>query len=296
MNGYQNCKLCPRECGVNRVDTKGYCGMSDSLFLARAALHFWEEPCISGNNGSGTVFFSGCNMKCVYCQNHSIAIGETGKAVSFERLCEIYFELKEKGANNINLVTPSHYLPHVIKSIERAKLMGFDLPFVYNTSAYEKTESIKALDGLIDIYLPDYKYFLSKDSKKYSNAPDYPSVALKAIDEMHRQVSPNAFNDGIMQRGIIIRHLLLPGKVIESKLALKCLYERYGDSVYLSIMNQYTPLSHVECLPELNRRVSNREYNSLCDYAAGLGIKNAYIQNGETAMESFIPSFDFEGI
>lgn len=293
---YFNCKLCPRECSVDRSRNRGVCGMGDTPALARAALHFWEEPCISGKNGSGAVFFSGCALRCVYCQNRSIATGNVARDVSCERLTEIYFELKEKGANNINLVSASHFLPHVISSIESAKKQGFDLPFVFNTSGYEKVESLKRLDGLIDIYLPDYKYAVVDDAKKYSSCPDYPEIALSAIDEMLRQQPKTIIEDAIMKQGVIIRHLLLPGKVIASKIALKRLFERYGDSVYLSLMSQYTPLPHVSNYPELNRRVSEREYSSFVDYAVELGITKAFVQTGESAQESFIPSFDFEGV
>lgn len=296
MKEYLNCNLCPRNCGVNRSRDSGFCGMGNKLYLARASLHMWEEPCISGKNGSGTVFFSGCNLKCVYCQNHIIANCKAGKEADENRLCEIYFELMEKGAENINLVTAAHYLPHVVKSIEKAKLQGFSLPFVYNTSSYENVESLKRLDGLIDIYLPDYKYSLPKDAKKYSNAPSYPETAMSAIDEMHRQIPNCKFENDMMKKGIIIRHLLLPGKVIESKIALKRLFEHYGGSVYFSIMSQYTPLPHVELYPELTKRVSAAEYKSLCEYASILGIENAYIQEGCSAAESFIPEFDNEGI
>ncbi|MBE6687500.1 MAG: radical SAM protein [Ruminococcaceae bacterium] len=296
MTEYRSCMLCPRECGVDRSKAKGYCGMTDKLILARAALHFWEEPCISGERGSGTVFFSGCNMRCIYCQNHNIALGNGGRELSLERLCEIYHELREKGAHNINLVTATHYIPHIIKSIEKVKSEGFDLPFVYNTSSYESVSSLKRLEGLIDVYLPDFKYALSADAKKYSNASDYPEKALSAIDEMVRQVPLPVIEKGIMKKGVIIRHLLLPGKVIESKIALKKLYERYGNRVYYSIMSQYTPLRAFEDCPELNRRVTENEYRSLCGYAVSLGIKNAFVQDGESAAESFIPEFNGEGL
>ncbi len=293
---YYNCRLCPRECGIDRSKVKGVCGMGDSPALARAALHFWEEPCISGEKGSGAVFFSGCALRCVYCQNRSIATGNVARTISGERLTEIYFELKEKGANNINLVSASHFLPHVVSSIENAKKQGFDLPFVYNTSGYDKADSIRRLDGLIDIYLPDYKYVVSEDANKYSSCPDYPRIAFLAIDEMVRQQPHPVIEDGIMKNGTIIRHLLLPGKVIASKIALKRLYERYGDSVYYSLMSQYTPLPHITSYPELNRRVTEKEYSSFVDYAVELGITKAFVQTGESAEESFIPSFDFEGV
>lgn len=270
--------------------------MSDKPSLARAALHFWEEPCISGEYGSGTVFFSGCAMRCVYCQNRSIAIGEVAKEVGTKRLVEIYFELKDKGAHNINLVTASHFLPHVVESIEEAKKQGIDIPFVYNSSGYERVESLKRLEGLIDIYLPDYKYALSRDAKKYSSCSDYPEIALSAIDEMVRQQPVSQIERGIMKKGVIIRHMMLPGKIIESKMAIKRLFDRYGDKVYYSLMSQYTPLSHVADYPELTRALTPTEYNSLIDYAVDLGIEKAFTQTGEAASESFIPAFDYEGV
>ena len=293
---YSRCNLCPRGCGVDRTRSAGVCGMSDKPALARAALHYWEEPCISGEKGSGAVFFSGCALRCVYCQNRAIATGEVAKEVSSKRLCEIYFELKDKGAVNINLVSASHFLPNVTESITMAKSEGFDLPFVYNTSGYERVESLQMLEGLIDIYLPDYKYAVSADAERYSGCPDYPETALAAIDEMLRQQPRCVIENGIMHSGIIIRHMMLPGKVIASKMAIKRLYDRYGDRVYLSLMSQYTPLPHVSAYPEINRRVTSSEYNSLVDYAVELGITKAFTQTGESAQESFIPEFDYEGI
>lgn len=297
MKEYNNCNICPRSCGADRsIGKLGICGMTDKLFIARAALHFWEEPCISGEEGSGTVFFSGCNLRCVYCQNRNIAVGDIGKEISTRRLCEIFFELRDKGANNINLVTPTHYIPHIVESISEVKKQGFDLPFVYNTSSYESVESLKMLEGLIDIYLPDYKYAVAKDACLYSRAKDYPEVALAAIGEMKRQQPRCIINNGIMEKGIIIRHLLLPGKLIASKIALKHLFDQFGNEVYYSIMNQYTPLPHVKGFPELDRRVSEAEYRSLCVYAAEMGMQNAFVQSGEAVGESFIPEFNYEGV
>lgn len=270
--------------------------MTDKPALARAALHFWEEPCISGERGSGTVFFSGCAMRCIYCQNRNIAIGDVAKEVDTKRLVEIYFELRDKGAHNINLVTASHFIPHVVESIREAKKEGIAIPFVYNSSGYERVESLKRLDGLIDIYLPDYKYALSKDAKRYSSCPDYPEVALCAIDEMVRQQGECIIENGIMLKGVIIRHMMLPGKIIESKMAIKRLRDRYGDKVYYSLMSQYTPLPHVSDYPELTRALTPTEYNSLIDYAVELGIEKAFTQTGESVGESFIPAFDFEGV
>ena len=290
------CNLCPRRCNVDRLKAEAgaYCCSGEEVKISRAALHFWEEPCISGTEGSGTVFFTGCNLQCVYCQNRSIAKNTVGKVVSLERLADIYFELRDKGANNINLVTPTHYLVPVIKSIELAKKRGFDLPFLYNCSGYETVESVKALDGLIDIYLPDFKYMETDIALKYSNAPDYPEVAKKAISEMIRQHPFQRLDSrGIMTDGVIVRHLLLPGHVLNSKKVIRYLYETYGDKITISIMNQYTPMPGVENIcPELGRRTKKSEYDRLIDFAIRIGVKNAFMQDGSVAKESFIPDFD----
>lgn len=294
----QSCRLCPRNCGIDRTKgQRGRCGMTDQIMAARAALHMWEEPCISGEEGSGTVFFSGCSLGCVFCQNHEIAIGDTGKTITEERLAEIYLELQEKKANNINLVTAGHFLPQVIRSLELAKNQGLTIPIVYNTGGYEKAESIRMLDGLVDIYLPDLKYVSSEISARYSFAPDYFAVASQAIGEMVRQTGPAVFDErDRMKRGVIVRHLLLPGCMEDSKAVIRYLYEAYGDQIYISIMNQYTPLPHVSCWPELNRKITEEEYDEVVDYAIDLGVENGFIQEGETASESFIPAFDIEGI
>ena len=294
-----NCILCPRECGVNRLaGERGYCGEGATLVAARAALHIWEEPCISGETGSGTVFFSGCNLKCVFCQNHSIAIGEHGKPITTEHLSEIFLQLQEKGAANINLVTPTHYIPQIRHALLLAKEQGLTLPIVYNTGGYEKPEALQLLDGLIDIYLPDFKYYSKELSAKYSHAGDYFEKAIPAIQEMYRQVGAPVFEEstGMMKRGMIVRHLVLPGQVKDSKKILRYLFETYGNNIYISIMNQYTPLPHVAHIPELNRRVTPEEYERVMDFALRLGIENAFIQEGETAEESFIPPFDMEGV
>lgn len=294
----RSCRLCPRNCGVDRTaGQRGRCGMTDQIMAARASLHMWEEPCISGEKGSGTVFFSGCSLGCVFCQNHEIALGDTGKAISVERLAEIYLELQDKRANNINLVTAGHFLPQVIRSLELAKAQGLRIPIVYNTGGYEKVEAIRLLDGLVDIYLPDVKYVSSEISARYSGAPDYFAVASKALEEMVRQTGEAVFDERErMRRGTIVRHLLLPGCLEDSKAVLRYLYETYGDQIFISIMNQYTPLPHVKCWPELNRRVTEAEYDELVDYAIDLGVENGFIQEGETAEESFIPAFDIEGV
>jgi putative pyruvate formate lyase activating enzyme len=265
--------------------------------VARAALHMWEEPCISGEEGSGAVFFSGCNLRCVFCQNACIADGGTGVEISVDRLSRIFLELQRKGANNINLVTPSHYVEQVAEALRIAKIDGLSIPVLYNTGSYELVETLKMLDGLVDIYLPDMKYFDSALSEKYSHAKDYFKVASKAISEMYRQVGECAFDErGMMRRGIIARHLILPGHTADSKKVIQYLYGTYGDSVYISIMNQYTPLPHVAAYPEINRKVTKREYDSVVDFAIDLGVTNAFIQEGGVASASFIPQFDGEGV
>ena len=292
-----SCKICPRECGVNRnLGQIGYCKEGSEIVAARAALHYWEEPCISKEEGSGAVFFSGCNMGCVFCQNETISHGKIGKVISIRRLVDIFFELKEKGANNINLVTPTHYIPQIREAISIAKKEKIDLPFVYNTSSYEKVESLKTLEGLIDIYLPDLKYYSNEISMKYSKAKDYFYYATKAIEEMVRQVGTPKFEDELMIRGVIVRHLILPEGLSDSKKIVKYLYETYKNEIYISLMSQYTPMEGVLNIPPLNRKVTKKEYDKLVDYAIELGVENGFIQEGETASESFIPPFNCEGI
>lgn len=293
------CTICPRECNANRKDGKtGFCGVAgENIYLARAALHMWEEPCISGEEGSGTVFFSGCPLRCVYCQNHNIANVKAGKAVGKERLAEIFLELQEKGANNINLVTPTHYTPEIIWAVKKAREDGLTLPIVYNCSGYEKVETLKNLNGIVDIYLTDFKYMDKEAAKRYSNAPDYPEVAKAALAEMVHQTGEAEFSEsGMMRKGVIVRHLLLPGYMKNAKAVVQYVYETYGDSIFLSLMNQYTPLPQVEKFPEINRRVTEEEYDELVDFAIEIGVENGFIQEGETAEESFIPEFDCEGV
>lgn len=294
----QECILCPRECKVDRIyGEKGFCRAGKNVSLARAALHYWEEPCISGEKGSGTVFFSSCTMKCVFCQNYNISTAKVGKEISICRLAEIFIELQNKGAHNINLVTPTHYVPQIIEALKISKNNGLKIPIVYNSSGYEKVETIKMLDGYIDIYLPDMKYFNDKYAKKYSSAPNYFDAAKKSVDEMFKQVGKYEFDEcGIMKKGVIIRHLMLPGLLFDSKKILDYIYNKYKNDVYLSIMNQYTPLGNVKNYPELNKKLNPKHYDSLVDYAIGLGIEKAFIQDGETAEESFIPEFNYEGI
>ncbi len=370
----EDCTLCPRECHADRKGGKwGYCGQTDEIRAARAALHYWEEPCISGKRGSGAVFFSGCVLRCVYCQNREIAwlcarSGNTacGKEISGERLAEIFLELQEKHANNINLVTPTHFAPQIAEAIRLARSQGLRLPVVYNTGSYEKVETLKSLNGLVDIYLPDLKYASRHLAERYSNAPDYFERASEAIAEMVRQTGEPVFgpeeesegagilngpeeenegagilngreeksegagslngrekngedagilngpekrgegmgslnesgeNEGcrLMKKGVIVRHLVLPGSVADSKRIIHYLHETYGNRIYISIMNQYTPMGLAD-FPELNRKVRRREYEKVVDYALALGVENGFIQEGGTAEESFIPAFDWEGL
>ena len=337
----ENCMLCPRECGVNRKNGEtGVCGQTAAIKAARAALHMWEEPCISGQNGSGTVFFSGCNLGCVFCQNHNIATGKAGIEISIERLAEIFLELQEKGANNINLVTAGHFVPQVVGALKLAKQQGLYLPIVYNTSSYEKVETLRLLEGYVDIYLPDLKYVDSAISSRYSHAADYFTCASAAIAEMVRQVGEPEFvfervagKEGssvefladekkkiseqqnnmifdaaeyqerseageslLMRKGVIVRHLVMPGCVEDSKRVISYLLKTYGGRIFISIMNQYTPLPQCREYPELSRRVTEAEYDAVVDYAIELGIENGFIQEGDVAEESFIPEFDGEGI
>ena len=298
-----SCRLCPRACGVSRSEGKrGSCGETAALRLARAALHFWEEPCISGTRGSGAVFFTGCQLRCIYCQNQPIAHGAVGKEITVSRLVEIFYELEEKGANNINLVTPDHFIPPIKAAICEAKQNGFSLPFVYNTSSYVAVEALRELDGLIDIYLPDLKYLDGAHAGAYSGAPDYPEVAKAALTEMFRQVGAvqlvqtQAEEEPMLACGMVVRHLLLPGALDDAKRIVAYLYDTYGDDIYISLMSQYTPGEAVKDHPLLHRRVRRKEYDALVDEAIRLGVENAFIQEKSAADESFIPVFDYEGV
>ena len=298
MNKYENCLLCPRKCGINRsTGQTGVCGVSSEIKVARAALHYWEEPCISGKRGSGAVFFSGCSLHCVFCQNREISDGKAGKVISKERLSDIFMELADKGANNINLVTPGQYIPDIVWAVNDAKSRGMKLPIIYNTSGYENVTELKLLEGIVDVYLPDFKYMDSTLSARYSRAKDYPSVAKQALSEMVRQQPDVVIDDatGLIQKGVIVRQLLLPGHVYDAKAVLKYLYDTYHDHVYISMMSQFTPIA-LKDYPEINRTVTRREYERLVDYALEIGITNAFIQEGDVAKDSFIPAFDCEGV
>lgn len=298
MNKYENCLLCPRKCGINRrTGQTGVCGVSSEIKVARAALHYWEEPCISGKRGSGAVFFSGCSLHCVFCQNREISDGKAGKVISKERLSDIFIELADKGANNINLVTPGQYIPDIVWAVNDAKSRGMKLPIIYNTSGYENVTELKLLEGIVDVYLPDFKYMDSTLSAMYSRAKDYPSVAKQALSEMVRQQPEVVIDDatGLIQKGVIVRQLLLPGHVNDAKAVLKYLYDTYRDHVYISMMSQFTPIA-LKDYPEINRTVTKREYERLVNYALEIGITNAFIQEGDVAKDSFIPAFDCEGV
>ncbi|MCR5272910.1 MAG: radical SAM protein [Lachnospiraceae bacterium] len=334
---YSHCTLCPRNCGVDRTKNIGYCGMTDRIMIARADLHFWEEPCISGKSGSGAVFFMGCTMGCVFCQNNKIAKSraeisdangekKSGEKEDCQKLIDIFFALKEKGANNINLVTADHFIPTVASAIRRAKEEGFDLPFVFNTSSYIKADSLKLLDGLIDVYLPDFKYISDKISWDLSGCSDYKKIAKMAIDEMFRQTGRPVFymkgdkdteikpcdyndmdedvlekNEVLIRRGVIVRHLILPGHEKDSKELINMLIDDYGDNIYISIMNQYTPVIEEETArrighEELLKKLNDDAYEEVIGFAIENGIENGFIQDGETCDESFIPEFDPRGI
>ena len=285
------CNICPRTCNVNRNNNElGFCKCNNEIKIANYSLHMWEEPCISGEKGSGTIFFSYCNLQCVYCQNYEISKLHKGKIVTKEELIEIMLKLQSMGALNINLVTPTHYVPLLKDILKEAKENGLNIPIVYNTSSYEKVETLKELEGLVDIYLPDLKYFDNELGKKYSKASNYFDYAEKAIEEMYRQVGKPKFENDIMKKGIIVRHLVLPGHINDSKKIIKYLYDKYKDNIYISIMNQFTPVNKTN-YPNLNRILTEEEYDEVINYAYDLGIRNAFIQEGETCKESFIPSF-----
>ncbi len=322
ITDYSDCRICPRKCGIDRNHGPGACKVGSMLQVSRAALHMWEEPCISGRAGSGTIFFTGCNLGCVYCQNQAISRGRSGREITSERLVDIFFELEAQHANNINLVTGDHFLPTIRPAIRKAKKEGLRIPFLLNTSSYISVDELKQLEGLIDIYLPDLKYIREQDAIRYSHAPGYPEIAKAAIAEMVRQQPECVFHeeneeteekdrtDGsagsegdesrekLLKKGVIVRHLLLPGMLIQAKLILRYLYQTYGDQIYISLLSQYTP-DHTllkDAYPEIDRRVTEYEYGSLVRYAEELGVTRGFVQEGEAADESFIPEFDFSGV
>lgn len=292
MELLKNCMLCPRKCGVNRYKEKGFCGATNKVRVAYYSLHMWEEPIISGDNGSGTIFFSNCNLRCLYCQNKKISIDGYGKYITNKHLGEIMLELQEKGAHNINLVTPTHYVPNIISVLKKIKGKELHIPVVYNTSSYESVGTIMACRNLVDIYLADLRYFDDKLGEKYSLCSNYFENATMAIDEMYRQVGSPVFDEnGLLKKGLVVRVLILPGHIEDSKKIIEYLYKTYGDEIFISIMNQYTPVNYCK-YSNLNRRVLEKEYDSVVDFALDLGVKNAFVQEGEAASESFIPQFN----
>lgn len=287
------CNQCPRRCNIDRDSVRGVCGVSNKYKIARAALHFWEEPCISGDNGSGTVFFSGCSLKCVYCQNYQISNECFGKEIDEKRLLEIFKELESKGANNINLVSPTHYAQQLASTLSKYKP---SVPIVYNTGGYDSVESLKMLDGLIDIYLTDIKYVSPSVSEKYSKAKDYFDVCSKAVIEMKRQQSNDIFEDGLMKKGIIIRHMVLPGNVSQGIKMLDWVNDNLPKSTVISLMGQYMPCANAKNYPTINRKLTQREYDIVVDHAELLEFENVYIQELDSSSEEYIPDFDLTGI
>ena len=270
MDVLKSCTLCPRNCHINRYKTVGVCGASEKIKVAHHGLHMWEEPIISGDAGSGTIFFSYCNLKCIFCQNYKISTGGYGKEISQERLQELCLDLQEKGANNINLVTPTHYVPQIVSSIHKIKGKELKIPIVYNTSSYENTSTIQMLDGIVDIYLTDLKYFDDNLACQYSHVKDYFHYATMAIDEMVKQVGKFVIKNDLMTRGVIVRILILPGHADDAKKLVQYLYNTYKDNIIISLMNQYTPLKHFDDFPNLNYKVSDEEYQDVIDFALDL--------------------------
>ena len=292
MEVLKECMLCPKKCGINRYEKLGFCKANNKIKVAYYSLHKWEEPVISGDNGSGTIFFSNCNMRCCYCQNKKISIDGYGKYISGKRLEEIMLELQDKKAHNINLVTPTHYVPQIARVLKKIKNKELKIPVVYNTSSYENVGTIMMVRNLVDIYLADLKYYDDELGVKYSKCDNYFEVATMAIDEMYRQVGKVEFDEnGLMKKGLIVRVLILPGHKKDAKEIINYLYKTYKDDIFISIMNQYTPVNKTE-FDNLNRKVTEEEYDGVVDFAVNLGVTNAFIQEGDTAEESFIPEFN----
>ena len=287
------CELCPRKCGIDRNKQVGFCGVTNTVKIARAGLHFWEEPIISGKEGSGTIFFSGCNLKCVYCQNYDISSEAFGKEITVERLAEIFKELEEKGANNINLVTPSHYVNQIVEAL---KIYKPQIPIVYNTSGYDLVEAIQKLNGFIDIYLTDLKYCSAEYSKKYSKAEDYFLVATQAIKEMVKQQPKNIFKNDMLVKGVVVRHMVLPGIINDSFNVLNWIKENLGEETIVSVMGQYTPYHNSKNYPEINRKLKPLEYKMVLNHFIKIGLKNGFSQELDSASEEYIPPFNLEGV
>ncbi len=292
-----NCNLCPRNCGINRYEKVGYCKSGVEVKAAKAFLHMWEEPCISGENGSGAVFFTNCNLDCVFCQNYKISHEGYGREISIDRLSEIFLELQGRGAHNINLVTPTQYIPQIREALISGKKKGLSIPIVYNSNAYENVDALRSLEGLVDIYLPDIKYYEDKLSIKYSRAPGYFNYASRAVLEMFRQVGTPAFDEsGIMKKGLMIRHLMLPGGLFDSKKIVDWVLDNLPREVYFNLMCQYTPLDRACEYPELNKKLNKKHYEALVDYAVSNGLESGFIQEFDSANEEYVPEFDLQGI
>ena len=292
-----SCQLCPRNCKINRTEKIGFCGASNKIRVALVSLHKWEEPCLVGERGAGTVFFSHCNLKCVYCQNFKISSEGYGEEISINRLADIFIEQQRRGAANIELVTPTHYVPQICAALDVAKNNGLKIPVVYNTNSYENLSTLELLRNRVDIFLPDLKYFDDDAAKNFSNAPNYFQVATAAIKKMFEITGENKFDSsGKMIRGVIVRHLILPNYRRDSMKILDWLYKNFGDKIFISLMNQYTPLFRAGEFKKINRRLTTFEYNSVVNYAVDIGIENCYIQIGKTADEKFIPNFNGGGV
>lgn len=289
----ENCNLCERHCGVNRLKgEKGFCGAGYDIEIARYGLHLWEEPCISGERGSGTVFFTHCSLGCVFCQNHEISAGGKGYKVTIEELSDIFLLLQTKGAHNINLVTPTHYVPQIVEALTLSRSKGLSLPVLYNCSSYESLEALEYLRGHIQVYLPDLKYYKDKYSQRYSKAPNYFKTAAQAIKEMHNQVGKPLFDeDNMIASGVIIRHLMLPSLLFDSLKLITFVHEEFGDQVYFSLMNQYTPMYRAEEYPDINRPLSPKHYEAAIDYCLELNMNQCFIQEEGTSSEAFVPEF-----
>ena len=288
----EKCTICPHECGINRTKQSGRCKSTDKIKIALYSTHNFEEPCISGEKGSGTIFFSNCNMNCIYCQNYEISQQEKGKEITIEELADIMLKQQENGVENINLVTPTSYALHIIEAIKIAKNKGLRIPIVYNTNGYENVETLRLLEGYIDIYLPDLKYYFNELGQKYSNVNNYFEVAAKAIQEMYRQVGvPQLNHDGIMQKGLIIRHLVLPNNIENSKKVLKWIKKNIDNDVYVSIMAQYFPTYKAKNVDELSRKLTKQEYEEIENYLYDLNLENGYIQELGEHEEEYVPKW-----
>lgn len=296
MDLISKCEICPRKCKVNRYEKKGYCRCDDKVRIALVSKHYFEEPCISGRNGSGTIFFSNCNLNCVFCQNHDISQGGKGIDVTIERLAEIMLEQQERGANNINLVTPTMYVEQIIKAIDIAKDGGLNIPIVYNTNGYEEVETIKKLNGYIDIYLPDFKYFTNELAIKYSKAPNYFEKVTSALLEMQSQFDEYVFDGEIMQKGMIVRHLVLPNHIQNSKNVLKWIKDNLRKDIYVSVMAQYFPTYKAIGDELIGRKLSFSEYRKIEQYFYSLDIENGYIQDLGKHEEEFVPDFNMNNV